>query len=77
MVLKSRLRSRQTPWLRTIPIIVLTISKAEPDIAKSYNLMACYYLIKPGEWKEFESLVKSLNDFWMGKVTFPKRGKNA
>jgi len=63
------------PWLRTIPIIVLTTSQAEPDIVQSYKLMASCYLAKPGEWKEFESLVKSLNDFWLAKVTFPKQGQ--
>jgi len=63
------------PWLRTIPIIVLTASQAEPDIVRSYKLMASCYLAKPGEWKEFESLVRSLNDFWLAKVTFPKQGQ--
>jgi chemotaxis family two-component system response regulator Rcp1 len=65
------------PWLKTIPIIVLTTSQAEPDIVQSYQLMANCYLTKPGEWKEFESLVKSLNDFWLTSVTFPKQQKNA
>lgn len=65
------------PWLKTIPIIVLTTSEAEPDIVQSYKLMANCYLTKPGEWKEFESLVKSLNDFWLTSVTLPKQGKTA
>jgi len=70
-------RVKADPWLRTIPIIVLTTSQAEPDIASSYNLMASCYLTKPGEWKDFESLVKNLNDFWLAKVTFPKQGQTA
>jgi two-component system, chemotaxis family, response regulator Rcp1 len=65
------------PWLRTIPIIVLTTSQAEADIVQSYKLMASCYLAKRGEWKEFESLVKSLNDFWLTKVTFPKQRQPA
>lgn len=65
------------PWLRTIPIIVLTTSQAEPDIAQSYKLMASCFLTKPGEWKDFESLVKSLNDFWLARVTFPRQGQTA
>ena len=77
MVLKSWRRSRPNPWLRTIPIIVLTTSQAEADIVQSYKLMASCYLAKPGEWKEFESLVKSLNDFWLTKVTFPKQRQPA
>ena len=65
------------PWLKTIPIIVLTTSEAEPDIVQSYKLMANCYLTKPGEWKEFERLVKSLNDFWLTSVMLPKQGKTA
>jgi chemotaxis family two-component system response regulator Rcp1 len=65
------------PWLKTIPIIVLTTSEAEPDIVQSYKLMANCYLTKPGEWKEFERLVKSLNDFWLTSVMLPRQGKTA
>jgi len=65
------------PWLRTIPIIVLTASQAEPDIVQSYKLMASCYLTKPGESKDFESLVKSLNDFWLSRVAFSKQGQTA
>ena len=61
------------PWLRTIPIIVLTTSQEEPDIVQSYKLMASCYLAKPRELEEFERLVKSLNDFWLTRVTFQKR----
>ena len=63
------------PWLKTIPIIVLTTSQAEPDIVQSYKLMASCYLTKPAEWKEFERLVQCLNDFWLTSVTFPKQAK--
>jgi chemotaxis family two-component system response regulator Rcp1 len=65
------------PWLKTIPIIVLTASQAEPDIVQSYKLMASCYLTKPGELEEFERLVKSLNEFWLTRVTFPKQGQTA
>jgi two-component system, chemotaxis family, response regulator Rcp1 len=70
-------RVKADPWLKTIPIVVLTASQAEPDIVQSYKLMASCYLTKSGEWKEFERLVKSLNDFWLTRVTFPKRGQTA
>ncbi len=68
---------KANPWLSTIPIIVLTTSEAEPDIEQSYKLMANCYLTKPTDWKEFESLVKSLNDFWLGSVKYPKMGQSA
>jgi len=57
--------------LKTIPTAVLTISEAEADIAKSYRLQANCYLNKPAQWDAFESLVKSINDFWLTKVTLP------
>jgi two-component system, chemotaxis family, response regulator Rcp1 len=63
------------PWLKTIPIIVLSTSHADVDIVQSYKLMASCYLAKPEEWKEFESLVKSLNDFWLTRVTLQKQGQ--
>jgi two-component system, chemotaxis family, response regulator Rcp1 len=62
-------RVKTDPWFATIPIIVLTTSHSEMDIVQSYKLMANCYLAKPAELKEFESLVKSLNDFWLTKVT--------
>jgi two-component system, chemotaxis family, response regulator Rcp1 len=65
-------RIKSDPWLRTIPVIVLTTSRAETDIAQSYKLLANCYLIKPGELKEFEKLVSSLNEFWLTKVALPK-----
>jgi two-component system, chemotaxis family, response regulator Rcp1 len=45
--------------LKTIPVIVLTASRAEIDIVKSYELHASCYLSKPGELNEFEQLLKA------------------
>jgi two-component system, chemotaxis family, response regulator Rcp1 len=57
--------------LKAIPIVILTTSNAEADIAKSYQLHANCYLSKPVQLDEFESLVKSINDFWLTIVTLP------
>jgi two-component system, chemotaxis family, response regulator Rcp1 len=57
--------------LKTIPIIVLTTSEAESDVAQSYKLLASCYLVKPVELSQFEELVKSLNDFWLTRVKLP------
>jgi chemotaxis family two-component system response regulator Rcp1 len=62
--------------LRAIPIVVLTMSNSERDIAQSYQLMASCYLTKPGELVEFERLIKSLNDFWLTRVTFQREERN-
>ncbi len=62
--------------LKTIPTIILTTSDAEADIAGSYRLQANCYLTKPVQLDEFESLVKSVNDFWLTKVKLPQQRLN-
>lgn len=57
--------------LRLIPTIILTTSESELDIVNSYQLQANCYLSKPVQLDAFESLVKSINDFWLTKVKFP------
>jgi CheY-like chemotaxis protein len=59
--------------LRTIPTIILTTSDAEADILRSYQLQANCYLTKPVHLEEFEAVVKSINDFWLTRVSLPRR----
>lgn len=59
--------------LRTIPTVILTTSDAEADVLKSYELNANAYLRKPVTLEAFETLVKSINDFWLMKVILPIR----
>ncbi len=59
--------------LKTIPTVILTTSDAEADIVKSYQLHANCYLSKPVQLEAFESLVKSINDFWLVKVKLPQQ----
>ena len=59
--------------LRTIPTVILTTSDADADVLKSYELNANAYLRKPVTLEAFESLVKSINDFWLTKVVLPLR----
>jgi len=58
--------------LRSIPVVILTISDAEVDIEKTYELQANCYLTKPLELSAFESVVRSINEFWLSKVRFPQ-----
>ena len=51
---------KEDPWLRTIPVIVLSTSEAEPDIVQSYKLLATSYVPKTNELAEFEKVVKNL-----------------
>jgi CheY-like chemotaxis protein len=59
--------------LKTIPTVILTTSEAEADIVKSYQLQANSYLSKPVEFDAFESLVQSINDFWLIRAKLPQR----
>ena len=63
--------------LKTIPTIILTTSEAEADITKSYQLQANCFLSKPVQLEAFESLVKSINDFWLTKAKLPHQGVRA
>jgi chemotaxis family two-component system response regulator Rcp1 len=58
--------------LKTIPIVILTTSSSEGDIVKSYQLSANCYLCKPVDLDKFESLVQSINDFWLRNVKLPQ-----
>jgi chemotaxis family two-component system response regulator Rcp1 len=59
--------------LKTIPTVILTTSDAEADISKSYQLHANCYLRKPVQLDAFESLVESINDFWLTAVRLPQQ----
>lgn len=65
---------KQDDALKAIPTIILTTSDAEADIVKSYQLQANCYLNKPVQLDAFESLVRSISDFWLTKVQLPSRG---
>ena len=63
--------------LRMIPTVILTTSEADADILKSYELNANAYLKKPVTLEAFESLVRSINDFWLTKVMLPPTFQSA
>lgn len=64
-------RIKEDDKLKTIPVVILTTSDAEADITKSYQLQANCYLTKPVQLDQFESLVKSINEFWLTKARLP------
>lgn len=59
------------PYLRQIPVIVLTTSEAEQDIERAYELHANCYLTKPFDINEFVRKVRSIEDFWLTVVRLP------
>jgi two-component system, chemotaxis family, response regulator Rcp1 len=58
--------------LKTIPTLILTTSDAEEDVSASYALQANCYLTKPVQFDNFESLVRSVSDFWLTAVELPR-----
>jgi chemotaxis family two-component system response regulator Rcp1 len=62
---------KQDEDLKTIPTVILTTSEAEVDIEAVYQRRANCYLTKPVEFDAFESLVKSISDFWLTMVRLP------
>jgi chemotaxis family two-component system response regulator Rcp1 len=62
---------KEDPDLKRIPVVILTTSKAEEDILKTYNLHANCYVTKPVDLEQFVKVVKSMEDFWLAIVKFP------
>lgn len=59
--------------LRSLPIVVLTTSKAEEDIVRAYGLHANSYVTKPVDFSSFASVIRSIEHFWFAVVTLPNR----
>jgi CheY-like chemotaxis protein len=58
--------------LKHIPVVILTTSRAEQDILKSYDLHANCYVTKPVDLDQFINVVRSIEDFWLTVVAFPR-----
>lgn len=59
--------------LKTIPVVILTTSKAEEDILKAYNLHANCYISKPVDFLQFTTVVKTIETFWLTIVMLPPK----
>jgi two-component system, chemotaxis family, response regulator Rcp1 len=57
--------------LKTIPVVILTTSRAEQDVLRSYELQANCYITKPVDLEQFITVVKAIEDFWFTIVTLP------
>ncbi len=57
--------------LTAIPVVILTSSKAEEDIAKAYKLHANCYITKPLGLAQFIQIIKAIEDFWLSIVKLP------
>ena len=59
--------------LKRIPVVILTTSRAEEDVLKTYNLHANCYITKPIDLNQFLHVVKSIEDFWLSIVVLPPK----
>jgi CheY-like chemotaxis protein len=60
--------------LKRIPVVVLTTSKAEEDVLRTYDLHANCYVTKPVDLEKFIVVVRSIDVFWLTVVTLPPNG---
>lgn len=59
------------PELRRIPVVILTTSKAEEDMAKGYDLGAASYIAKPVTFDALVELMRTLGKYWVEFVELP------
>jgi len=57
--------------LRSIPVVVLTSSRAEQDVLRSYNLHANCYITKPVDLQQFLMVVRAIEFFWLSIIMLP------
>ena len=62
---------KEDPQLQTIPVLVLSSSRAEPDIRDSYRLHANGYVVKPVDFQEFVDVLERIRKFWFETVELP------
>ena len=62
---------KQDPYLRRIPVVIMTSSDDEKDILAAYNLHVNCYVTKPVDLDQFIHVVKSIEHFWFSIVKLP------
>lgn len=62
---------RLDPKLTRIPVVIMTTSQAEEDIAKAYDLHVNCYISKPMDLDQFIKVTRSIEDFWLTVVKLP------
>ena len=62
------------PKLKHIPVVILTSSKSEEDIVRSYQLQANCYITKPVDIEQFVNVVRAIDELWLTVVRLPTNG---
>ena len=63
------------PDLRQIPVVVLTTSGAEEDVARAYDSYANVFVTKPVDFDHFTRVIKQIDDFFLTVAQLPRRGE--
>jgi len=59
--------------LKRIPVVIMTISRAEEDVLRCYNLHANCFITKPIDLNQFISVIKSIENFWFSVAVLPSK----
>lgn len=62
---------KAAPTLKQIPVLVMTSSRSDDDIAQVYSLSANCYITKPGDLREYVHVVRAIEEFWFLTATLP------
>jgi CheY-like chemotaxis protein len=65
---------KATPALRSTPVVVLTTSDSDHDVARAYLQHANSYLVKPAEFSRIRELIDSVQVYWLGMNRLPGDG---
>jgi CheY-like chemotaxis protein len=64
---------KSDPYLRIIPVVVLTTSKAEEDILKTYDLGVSSFITKPVTFSSMVEIMRTLGKYWFEIVELPHK----
>jgi two-component system, chemotaxis family, response regulator Rcp1 len=64
---------KESPTLKSIPVVILTTSASEADILQSCRLHANCHITKPADLDGFLKVVKSIDSFWLSVVKLPQK----
>ena len=67
---------KEDPQLRRIPVVVLTTSKAEEDILRTYDLGVSGFVVKPVRFEALVDVMKALGRYWFEIVELPIEERN-
>ena len=68
---------KKDPRFRAIRVVILTTSKAEEDIVRSYNLSAASYITKPVTFEGLVDVIRTMGKYWLEIVELPDNGEDS